>query len=147
MVLLGDRGAHGGRARSWRSPGADAASMTIGCPSGGAVDSAGFPILPGAVRGQLAVGFTQDGRGEDLSTGEVAELELGVVVAVAHDVGVVGVASPGSADVGAMPRGARGDDDVTSLDGAALRAGDGGRVAEPTSSLTYRAGRVAVAAR
>jgi hypothetical protein len=45
------------------------------------------------VGGELPVGFALGGGGEGLFAGEITEFELGVVVAVADDVGVVGVSA------------------------------------------------------
>ena len=126
------RGAHCGwePTLACRPPVGDLASFAIGGSGGRAIDASGLPTLLDAVRRQLPGGIALGGGGEGLFAGEVAEFELGVVVAVAHDVGVVAVAAPGHADVQRRRGGAWGDDDVAAIDGAALGAGDGGGVAE-----------------
>ena len=64
----------------------------------------GLPTLLDAVCRQLPVGIALGGGGEGLFAGEVTEFELGVVVAVAHDVGVVAYRGPGTCRRRATPR-------------------------------------------
>ena len=132
MVTAGDGGAHCGwePTLACRPPVGDLASFAIGGSGRRAIDLSGLPTLLDAVRRQLPGGIALGGGGEGLFAGEVTEFELGVVVAVAHDVGVVAVAAPGHAHVERRRGGAWCDDDVAAIDGAALGAGDGGGVAE-----------------
>ena len=67
--------------------------------AGAVVDVSGLPPLLHAVCRQLSGGMPLGGGGKSLFSGEVAEFELGVVVAVAHDAGVVAVATAGHADI------------------------------------------------
>jgi hypothetical protein len=83
------------------------------------------PAVSDAVGGRLAVGVADDSCGERGGGVEVAEAQLVVEVAVLDDVGVVGVAAAGHADVEAGRLGAWADDGVRGVGGAALCAGDG----------------------
>ena len=126
-----------------RPPVGDLASFAIGGPGRGAIGCFGLPKLLDAVRRQLSGGIPLGGRGEGLFAGQVSELELGVVVAVAHDVSMVGVATAGHAYVQRRRGGSWRDDDVAAVDGAASGAGDGGGVPSTTSVATYPAGSTA----
>ena len=127
---------NGGAHRRWepsfacRPPVGDLASLAIGGSGRRAIDSSGLPTLLDAVRRQLAGGIPLRSRGEGLFAGEVTELELGVVVAVAHDVGVVAVRTAGHAHVERRRDGSWRHNDVATVDGAALGSGDGGGVPE-----------------
>ena len=76
--------------------------------------------MGGELAGQVSLG----GGGEGFNAGEVAKLEFGVVVAVAHDVRVVALAAPRHADVERRGSGSWCDDDVPTVNRAALGAGD-----------------------
>ena len=132
LVSVGDRCLHGRWEGlfTFRPPVDDLAVVAITGSCGGAVGSAVVPALPDGVGRQLPVGVASGGGGEGLFGCEVAEFELGVVVAVAHDVGVVGFTASGHADVQRRRGGAWGDDDVSALHGAALGASDRGRIAQ-----------------
>ena len=104
--------------------------VAIGGAGGGPIGPAVVPALLDGVRRQLPVGVASGGGGEGLFGCEVAQFELDVVVAVAHDVGVVGFASSGHADVQRRRRGAWGDHDVSALHGATLGASDRGRIGQ-----------------
>ena len=95
VVVAGECGSHCGWQGSFACgpPVDELAVLTIVCSCGGAFWVSGFPSGCDAVGGELSVGVSGGGGGEGLLAGEVAECELGVVVAVAHDVGMVGVAA------------------------------------------------------
>ena len=93
MVAAGEGGAHCGwePTLTGRPPVGDLASFAIGGSSRRAIDLSSLPTLLDAVSRQLSGRIPLRRRREGLFAGEVSEFELGVVVAVAHDVSVVAI--------------------------------------------------------